>query len=184
MKGWNEEVSSIVYCPYTSDDVRGMQLFVTQASPCNVCLHRLLRMWLPPDTRQISMIGKVMSTVRNNIHHTCSCFAFYSQGVANCVQLPPKWHHEEVEVPSWDSLNSYTHRDDCPTMSSLTSGFTPHKYFTYIESCPCQGLLYEFVWFCPGSVNPPWRVDVIRYPLTGQWKPTTAHQQIMTALLM
>ena len=42
-----------------TDDVRGMQLFVTQASPYNVCLHRLLRRWLPPDTRQISMIGKV-----------------------------------------------------------------------------------------------------------------------------
>ena len=29
-----------------TDDVRGMQLFVTQASPCNVCLHRLLRTFL------------------------------------------------------------------------------------------------------------------------------------------
>ena len=82
----------------------------------------------------------------------------------NCVQLPPKWHHEEVEGPSWDSLNSYIHRDDCPTMSSLTSGFTLHKYLAYIESYPCQGLLYQFVWFCPGSVNPPWRVDVIEVP--------------------
>ena len=55
------------------------------------------------------------------------------------------------------SNHSYTPRSPCEdvhregsvqsnhpqlVMSLLTSGFTPHKY---LESYPCQGLLYEYI---------------------------------------
>ena len=111
--------------------------------------------------------------MRNNTHHTRFCLFAGSCKPKNHEQHPPKWHHEEVEGPSWDTIHTCTQRWLPHNVLIHKWIHTAQIFCLYnIRSYPCPGFT---VWFCPGSVNPLLRVDVIRYPLTGQWQPTTTH---------